>query len=120
MIRLYGLIDWPERLDLSIRKIRLYSLNSVYQHFRKYELLVLGLDLVAKIYSHLACFQVQPVLFKVMDRFQSNVAVMERCCRCIRFAIRVLGKNGVFALPSLAEKVRFVFIYELVFLSRLY
>lgn len=60
-----------------------------------------------RIYSRLTFAQVQPVLFRVMDHYQSNVAVMERCCRCIRFAIRVLGKKGVFALPSLAEKVRF-------------
>lgn len=47
----------------------------------------------------------QPILFQIMDHFQNDVVVMERCCRCIRFAIRTLSKSGVYLLPTLIEKV---------------
>lgn len=40
-----------------------------------------------------------------MDHFQNDVRVMERCCRCLRFAIRAVGKSGIFVLKPLVEKV---------------
>ncbi|XKL63826.1 hypothetical protein PGB90_006190 [Kerria lacca] len=49
--------------------------------------------------------QMQPILFQIMDHFQNDVVVMERCCRCIRFAIRTLSKSGVYLLPTLIEKL---------------
>lgn len=52
-----------------------------------------------------ALTEIQPVIFQIMDCFQKDVAVMERCCRCLRFAIRVVGKQGVFLLETLVHKL---------------
>lgn len=49
--------------------------------------------------------EIQPVLFQVMDHYQNDLRTMERCCRCLRFAIRSVGKSGNFILEPLIRKL---------------
>ncbi|XP_043242941.1 transportin-3-like isoform X1 [Amphibalanus amphitrite] len=50
--------------------------------------------------------QVWPVLSAVMRRFQRDGRVMERCCRCLRFAVRCVGAQSAPLLqPMTAQMV---------------
>ncbi|CAG5115054.1 unnamed protein product [Candidula unifasciata] len=49
--------------------------------------------------------EVWPVLSKACDKYQSDVRIIERCCRCIRFAIRCLGKNSAMLLTPLVTQM---------------
>ncbi|XP_037087476.1 transportin-3-like [Pollicipes pollicipes] len=50
--------------------------------------------------------QVWPVLSGVMRRYQRDGRVMERCCRCLRFAVRCVGSQSAALLqPMTAQMV---------------
>ncbi|KAK7108377.1 transportin-3-like isoform X2 [Littorina saxatilis] len=46
-----------------------------------------------------------PVLSQACNKYQADVRVIERCCRCIRFAIRCLGKNSATLLTPLVTQM---------------
>ncbi|KAK7492007.1 hypothetical protein BaRGS_00016671 [Batillaria attramentaria] len=46
-----------------------------------------------------------PVLSQACSKYQADVRVIERCCRCIRFAIRCLGKNSATLLTPLVTQM---------------
>lgn len=50
--------------------------------------------------------QVWPVLSRACDKYQGDVRITERCCRCIRFAVRCLGKQSADLLTPLVSQVR--------------
>ncbi|KAL4233679.1 Transportin-3 [Mactra antiquata] len=54
--------------------------------------------------------EVWPVLSQACSRYQGDVRIVERCCRCIRFAIRCLGKNSSPLLQPLVPQM--VSIYQ--------
>lgn len=48
-----------------------------------------------------------PSLSAVMDKFQTDRRVMERCCRCLRFALRLIGHQSAPLLqPLVTQMVR--------------
>ncbi|XP_059139993.1 transportin-3-like isoform X2 [Physella acuta] len=49
--------------------------------------------------------EVWPVLSRACEKYQSDVRIIERCCRCIRFAIRCLGKNSATLLTPLVTQM---------------
>ena len=53
------------------------------------------------------CFKVWPTLSKTCDYYQADVRIIERCCRCIRFAIRCVGNSSVALLAPLVMQVRY-------------
>lgn len=48
---------------------------------------------------------VWPVLSRACDKYQADSRIMERCCRCIRFAIRCVGKQGSYLVRPLVEQI---------------
>ena len=55
-------------------------------------------------------FQVWPVLSKVFSKCARDGKIIERCCRCIRFAVRCLGKNSTsFVQPLITEVLKVFF-----------
>jgi len=46
-----------------------------------------------------------PVLSSVCETYQRDVRVMERCCRCIRFAVRCVGKHSAHLLEPIVKQV---------------
>lgn len=46
-----------------------------------------------------------PVLSQACSKYQADIRVIERCCRCIRFAIRCLGKNSATLLTPLVTQM---------------
>lgn len=79
----------------------------------------LWLDRLAAIFRHLnpsvpngqphpcqnVLQEVFPVLSNACEKYQSDVRIVERCCRCIRFAIRCLGKNSASVLQPLVSQM---------------
>lgn len=49
--------------------------------------------------------QMWPVLSNVCSTYQRDVRVMERCCRCIRFAVRCVGKFSTHLLEPIVKQV---------------
>eukprot|EP00105_Crassostrea_gigas_P004006 XP_011417072.1 PREDICTED: transportin-3 isoform X1 [Crassostrea gigas] len=49
--------------------------------------------------------QVWPVLSRACDKYQGDVRITERCCRCIRFAVRCLGKQSADLLTPLVSQM---------------
>ncbi|XP_012941104.1 transportin-3 [Aplysia californica] len=49
--------------------------------------------------------EVWPVLSKACEKYQADDRIIERCCRCIRFAIRCLGKNSATLLTPLVTQM---------------
>ncbi|XP_046572522.1 transportin-3-like [Haliotis rubra] len=49
--------------------------------------------------------EVWPVLSNACNKYQADVRIIERCCRCIRFAIRCLGKNSATLLTPLVTQM---------------
>ncbi|ESO89343.1 hypothetical protein LOTGIDRAFT_177445 [Lottia gigantea] len=49
--------------------------------------------------------EVWVVLSQACNKYQSDVRITERCCRCIRFAIRCLGKNSATLLTPLVTQM---------------
>ena len=47
---------------------------------------------------------VWPVLSATLERFQTDRRVMERCCRCLRFALRLIGQqSSPFLVPLVTQ-----------------
>ncbi|KAL0119670.1 hypothetical protein PUN28_007838 [Cardiocondyla obscurior] len=46
-----------------------------------------------------------PVLSNVCETYQRDVRVIERCCRCIRFAVRCVGKNSAHLLEPIVKQI---------------
>ncbi|KAL5010143.1 hypothetical protein ScPMuIL_012448 [Solemya velum] len=49
--------------------------------------------------------EVWPVLSEACTKYQADVRVVERCCRCIRFAVRCLGKSSASLLTPLVTQM---------------
>ncbi|KAK3097484.1 hypothetical protein FSP39_010037 [Pinctada imbricata] len=49
--------------------------------------------------------EIWPVLSQACDKYQQDVRIIERCCRCIRFAIRCLGKSSASLLTPLVTQM---------------
>lgn len=53
------------------------------------------------------CEDVWPVMSKVCNRFQADPRIMERVCRCLRFAVRCVGKHShPFVQPLITQLVQ--------------
>jgi len=46
------------------------------------------------------------VLSKSFEKYGADVRIIERCCRCVRFAIRCLGRNSISLLEPLVSLVQ--------------
>lgn len=46
-----------------------------------------------------------PVLSNVCTEYQHDARLMERCCRCLRFAVRCVGKYSAHLLEPLVKQV---------------
>ncbi|XP_013416764.1 transportin-3 [Lingula anatina] len=49
--------------------------------------------------------EVWPVLSRACHHYQADVKIVERCCRCIRFAIRCVGKGSAALLTPLVTQM---------------
>ncbi|XP_069128619.1 transportin-3-like [Argopecten irradians] len=49
--------------------------------------------------------EVWPVLSQACEKYQADIRIVERCCRCIRFAIRCLGKSSASLLSPLVSQM---------------
>ncbi|XP_059471505.1 transportin-3 [Neocloeon triangulifer] len=49
--------------------------------------------------------EVFPVLSKALGKYQDSLRIMERCCRCIRFGIRCVGKQAGHLLEPLVKQI---------------
>ncbi|XP_055932658.1 transportin-3-like [Argiope bruennichi] len=54
--------------------------------------------------------KVWPLLSETCGKYQADVRIIERCCRCIRFAVRCVGKQSVSLLQPLVTQM--VQIYQ--------
>jgi transportin-3 len=50
-----------------------------------------------------------PVLSSVCEKYQADVRIIERCCRCIRYAVRCLGKHSSDLLSPLVTQMVMVY-----------
>ncbi|XP_018403619.1 PREDICTED: transportin-3 [Cyphomyrmex costatus] len=81
---------------------------------------VIWLDRLAAIFKHTnpqiddsnkphpcqsAVTEMWPVLSSVCETYQRDVRVMERCCRCIRFAVRCVGKHSAHLLEPIIKQI---------------
>lgn len=55
--------------------------------------------------------EIWPVISETCNKYQSDGRIIERCCRCIRFAIRCLGKQSAPILEPLVKQM--VLVYQL-------
>lgn len=49
--------------------------------------------------------EVWPTMSNTCNKFQADVRVVERCCRCIRYAVRCLGKDSATLLTPLVTQM---------------
>ena len=49
--------------------------------------------------------EIWPVLSDTFSKFQADIRVIERCCRCVRFAVRCVGKGSAVLLTPLVTQV---------------
>ncbi|CAB3372965.1 Hypothetical predicted protein [Cloeon dipterum] len=49
--------------------------------------------------------EVFPVLSKALEKYQDRMSIMERCARCLRFAIRCVGKQAGSFLEPLVKQI---------------
>lgn len=49
--------------------------------------------------------EVWPLLSSICDKYRADLKIIERCCRCIRFAIRCLGKSAINLLSPLVSQM---------------
>lgn len=49
--------------------------------------------------------EVWPILSSICDKYRADLKIIERCCRCIRFAIRCLGKSAINLLSPLVSQM---------------
>ncbi|XP_071791532.1 transportin-3-like [Asterias amurensis] len=54
--------------------------------------------------------EIWPVLSNTCNKYQGDIRIIERCCRCIRFAIRCVGKGSALLLTPLVSQM--VTIYQ--------
>ncbi|KAK7866974.1 hypothetical protein R5R35_006810 [Gryllus longicercus] len=54
--------------------------------------------------------EIWPVLSKACNKYQGDIRVMERCCRCLRFAVRCVGKQSAHLLEPLVQQI--VMLYQ--------
>lgn len=54
--------------------------------------------------------EIWPVLSKACNKYQGDIRVMERCCRCLRFAVRCVGKQSAHFLQPLVQQI--VMLYQ--------
>ncbi|XP_060821726.1 transportin-3 [Bombus pascuorum] len=52
-----------------------------------------------------AVTEMWPVLSNVCTTYQNDAKVMERCCRCLRFAVRCVGKHSAHLLEPLVKQI---------------
>ncbi|XP_070539739.1 transportin-3-like [Ptychodera flava] len=57
-----------------------------------------------------ALMEIWPILSQIMGKYQTDERIIERCCRCLRFAIRSVGKGAVALLEPLVTQM--VVIYQ--------
>lgn len=55
--------------------------------------------------------EVWPVLSSTFNKYQNDMRIMERCCRCVRFTLRCLSKQARHLLEPLVEQI--VLLYRL-------
>ena len=55
------------------------------------------------------CEDFWPVISRYFDIHQADVRLMEQCCRCVRFAVRCIGKEASSFLSPLVEQVKLFF-----------
>jgi transportin-3 len=86
---------------------------------------VVWLDRLASVFRHVTpsvteaqphpcqpvVMEVWPVLSQACQKFQGDSRLIERCCRCIRFAIRCVGKSSAPLLHPLVSQM--VNIYQI-------
>lgn len=46
-----------------------------------------------------------PILSNVCTTYQHDAKLMERCCRCLRFAVRCVRKHSAHLLEPLVKQV---------------
>lgn len=49
--------------------------------------------------------QIWPVLSETLNAHQADNRIVERCCRCLRFAVRCVGKGSASLLQPLVTQV---------------
>lgn len=49
--------------------------------------------------------EVWPLLSEACNKYQSDIRIIERCCRCIRFAVRCVGKQSAALLQPLVTQM---------------
>ncbi|XP_076655817.1 transportin 3 [Halictus rubicundus] len=52
-----------------------------------------------------AVTEMWPILSNVCTTYQQDAKVMERCCRCLRFAVRCVGKHSAHLLEPLVKQI---------------
>lgn len=50
--------------------------------------------------------QIWPVLSETLNKHSADNRIVERCCRCLRFAVRCVGKGSAALLQPLVTQVR--------------
>jgi transportin-3 len=50
--------------------------------------------------------QMWPILSNTCTKYQADGRVMERCCRCLRYAVRCVGKQSAHLLEPLVKQVQ--------------
>ncbi|GFU37610.1 transportin-3 [Nephila pilipes] len=57
--------------------------------------------------------KIWPLLSETCSKYQSDVRIIERCCRCVRFAVRCVGKQSVSLLqPLVTQMVQIYQVYQ--------
>lgn len=49
--------------------------------------------------------QIWPVLSETLNKHSADNRIVERCCRCLRFAVRCVGKGSAALLQPLVTQV---------------
>lgn len=52
-----------------------------------------------------------PIISSILNKYQTDSRIMERTCRCIRYTMRCIGKQGAPLLEALVKQI--VHLYEL-------
>ncbi|KAK1193875.1 TNPO3 protein, partial [Pygoscelis papua] len=51
------------------------------------------------------CAQIWPVLSETLNKHSADNRIVERCCRCLRFAVRCVGKGSAALLQPLVTQM---------------
>uniref|UniRef100_A0A1B6DC68 Transportin-3 n=1 Tax=Clastoptera arizonana TaxID=38151 RepID=A0A1B6DC68_9HEMI len=49
--------------------------------------------------------EVWPIISTTLTKYQTNDRIMERCCRCLRYAVRCVGKSASHILEPLVKQI---------------